>query len=241
MPLVLDGVEAGMPVEEAKPLLVAETLDERPLPMAELLPEAARLLVTETPVPEIEPLPDPDAVADDAPLPVPEALADDMAEELPDGAAPDEELADILADADEDGARPDDEDEGAADSHGSLMNSTPVGPITRDAVVPPTSTISVKTDGKAAPLDAHGTGMIFTKVPMVVVMVEHAVTVPVGSISPLVMKTSGGGSAGAWGKAYTGSRGSNDRREKKIAILGCSERREIQPGLKLNSDNGRNG
>ena len=175
--------EGPDPVAPLEPLKVTPlALDER---AAELLLKAAAPLVVERPLPESET------------VPVADALAEETADELPDGAAPDEEVAESVPEVDDEGAAPDDEDEGAAVSHGSLMNSTSVGPMTREAVVPPTSTISVKMGGKAAPLDAQGTGMIFTNVPMVVVMVEHAVTVPVGSISPLVMKISGGASAGA--------------------------------------------
>ena len=61
------------------------------------------------------------------------------------------------------------------------------GPRTRDAVVPPTSTTSVKVAGKGAPSEAQGTGIMSTRVPMVVVIVEQAVTVPIGSISPFVI------------------------------------------------------
>ena len=83
-------------------------------------------------------------------------------------------------------------------SHDSLMKSTLEGPMTRDAVVPSASTISVKTGGSGDPSELQGTGMISTRVPIVVVIVEHAVTVPVAIISPFVMCTSGGAaSAGA--------------------------------------------
>ena len=109
-------------------------------------------------------------------------------------------------------------------SHDSLIKLISV-PTTRDAVVPSTSTTSVKTGGKGDPFDAHGTGMISTRVPMVVVRVEQAVTVPVGTISPLVMKTSGG----ACGIAYTESRGRNGSIEKKVAIsAGLTKRRSFQ-------------
>ena len=113
-------------------------------------------------------------------------------------------------------------DEGAAvgwSSHDSLTKWTSVGPTRRDAIVPSASTTSVKTEGGAPPLDAQGTGMISTRVPMVVVIVEHAVTVPVATIAPFVICTSAGASGGACGRAYTGSKGRNRRRERKVAIL----------------------
>ena len=72
------------------------------------------------------------------------------------------------------------------------MKSTPEGPTTSDAVVPPTSTTSVNVEGSGAPSVAHGTGMISTNEPYVVVIVEQAVTLPVAMTSPLVIMTSGG-------------------------------------------------
>lgn len=97
------------------------------------------------------------------------------------------------------------------------MNSTPVGPTTSDAVVPPTSTTSVKSDGNAAPADAQGTGITLTNVPIVVVIVEQAVAVPIGSIAPFEIVTPGG----ACGTACTGSKGRRERRDRKVAIFGC--------------------
>ena len=62
----------------------------------------------------------------------------------------------------------------------------------REALVPSTSNNSVKIGGRPAPSVAQGTGMISTSVPKDFVIVEQAVTVPVGTISPPVICTSGG-------------------------------------------------
>ena len=52
--------------------------------------------------------------------------------------------------------------------------------MTSDAEELATMTCSVKIDGNAEPVEGQGTGIRSTFVPIVVVMVEHAVTVPRG-------------------------------------------------------------
>ena len=67
----------------------------------------------------------------------------------------------------------------------------PEGPISSAADVLLTITSSVMNGSGDPPVDVHETGITSTLVPIVVVIVEHADTVPTGWNSPLDIKTSG--------------------------------------------------
>ena len=67
----------------------------------------------------------------------------------------------------------------------------PEGPISSAADVLLTITSSVMNGSRDLPVDVHGTGIMSTFVPIVVVIVEHADTVPTGFNSSLEITTSG--------------------------------------------------
>ena len=67
----------------------------------------------------------------------------------------------------------------------------PEGPMSSAADVLLTITSSVTNGSCDPPVDVHETGIMSTFEPIVVVIVEHADTVPTGLISPLETTTSG--------------------------------------------------
>jgi len=67
-------------------------------------------------------------------------------------------------------------------------------------------------NGSGPPVDSHGSGIISTLVPTVVVRVEQAENVPTGLIAPSEMETSG-----YW--AFTASSGNVNKGKSTEAIL----------------------